>query len=115
MDKGTKTRQKCANACKKRVGCVAFDLCPVEKAGDKADAAKGELQCNLYGHPEVVPASAVPGNCYALIGAEAVASEDEGHEKAAKRPIIDDGALDKLTTKGEESFSLRKQTRGFEM
>lgn len=79
---------------------MAFDLCPVEKTGDKADAAKGELQCNLYGHPEVVPASSVPGNCYGLLGAEAAASDEEGHEKA-KRPIIDDGALDKLTTKGK--------------
>ena len=40
MDKGTKTRQKCANVCKKRPGCVAFDLSPPDSTADKEDVKK---------------------------------------------------------------------------
>ena len=68
VDKGSKTRQKCANACKKRPGCVAFDLSPPSANEDKEDVAKGEMQCNLYGHADPSPASALKGNCYSLTG-----------------------------------------------
>ena len=40
VDKGTKTRQKCANVCKKRPGCVAFDLSPPDSTADKEDVKK---------------------------------------------------------------------------
>ena len=73
MDKGTKKRQICANACKSRKGCVAFDLSPADSSvKDKEDIAKGEMQCHLYGHADVVPASALKGNCYSLLGAQVI-------------------------------------------
>ena len=49
MDKGTKNRQKCANACKKRVGCVAFDLSPPDNsAADKEDVEKVRFKIDIY-------------------------------------------------------------------
>ena len=41
---------------------------------DKEDIAKGEMQCNLYGHADPVPASALKGNCYSLSGAQVIES-----------------------------------------
>ena len=35
VDKGTKTRQICANSCRNRKGCVAFDLSPPADKEDK--------------------------------------------------------------------------------
>ena len=48
--KGPQSLQDCANSCKKKPGCVAFDLSP------PADAKK-RLHCNLYGHKDPQPAS----------------------------------------------------------
>ena len=42
VDKGTKKRQVCANACRARKGCVAFDLSPADSSiKDKEDISKG--------------------------------------------------------------------------
>ena len=32
----------------------------------------GEMQCYLYGHADVEPASGLKGNCYSLSGAEVI-------------------------------------------
>jgi hypothetical protein len=101
VDKGTKSRTKCAKACQKRKGCVAFDLSPPDDQDDHEDAALGELQCNLYGHDNIIPASAVAGNCYSLVGAVIVPDNAGGHTEV-KKVIIDDGSLDKLTKTGEK-------------
>ena len=52
--KGKLTLDQCGNACLKHGECTAFDVKPI---GQKMD-------CILYGHSNVVPASGVPGNCY---------------------------------------------------
>ena len=101
VDKGTKTRQVCANACKKRLGCVAFDLSPPEASEDKDDIAMGELQCNLFGHSDIIAASALKGNCYRLTGAEVVLEDASApHAVDQEVKIVDDGSLDKLRSKG---------------
>jgi hypothetical protein len=51
--KGHQGLQDCANLCKKRHGCVAFDLSP------PADEKNREL-CHLYGHRDPQPASGNP-------------------------------------------------------
>ena len=56
--KGYKTAQDCAEACAKRKGCTAFDV-----SNTQADKT---MDCVLYGHKRVAPASGVPGTCYIL-------------------------------------------------
>jgi hypothetical protein len=47
---------------------------------DKEDIAKGEMQCNLYGHADPIPASALKGNCYSLSGAQIIEDLSEVKE-----------------------------------
>ena len=106
VDKGTKIRQKCANACKNRKGCVAFDLSPPEANEDKEDVKKGELQCNLFGHAEIIPATALKGNCYRLSGAEPIIEKTEDSKATETiKKVINDGSLAKLP-KTDEDFDL---------
>ena len=63
MELYTALPRTCAEHCAKKRGCRAFDL-----SNQQED---GRLDCALYGHAKVVPASGVPGNCY-------VVSEVEG-------------------------------------
>ena len=49
---GQKTLLHCGNACAYTLGCTAFDVRP-------NDAKK--LDCNLFSHSNVEPASGVPG------------------------------------------------------
>ena len=63
---------------------------------------QGELQCNLFGHDDIIPATALKGNCYRLLGAVVIPLEVEVKEQV-KKVIIDDGSLDKLTSKGNFS------------
>ena len=56
-DKQRRTAKECYAACKQAVGCTAFDT----------SAAKGKtVQCYLYGHSEVSPASSFHGQCYRM-------------------------------------------------
>ena len=48
------------------------------------------------------------GNCYRLIGAEVIVEEHTAEAKEVKKVIIDDGALDKLTTKDEDFIMVGK-------
>ena len=41
---------------------MAFDLSPPDAKEDKEDVNKGEMNCNLFGHAEVIPASSLRGN-----------------------------------------------------
>ncbi len=85
---------------------MAFDLSPSSDPEEREDVAKGEMQCNLYGHANVIPASSLKGNCYRLAGAEVIPDEED-HVKP-KIDVIDDGSLDKLRSKGGETcFCLR--------
>merc|ERR1719225_2539987 len=55
MVMGQKTLLNCGNACAYTLGCTAFDV-------RHNDAKK--LECTLFSHSDVVPASGVPGTCY---------------------------------------------------
>ena len=52
MVMGQKTLMNCGNACAYTLGCTAFDV-------RQNDAKK--LECTLFSHSDVVPASGVPG------------------------------------------------------
>ena len=52
MVMGQKTLLNCGNACAYTLGCTAFDV-------RQNDAKK--LECTLFSHSDVVPASGVPG------------------------------------------------------
>ena len=58
------------------------------------------MQCNLYGHANVEPASGLKGNCYSLSGAQVI--EPVEAVKEGKKVIIDDGSLEKLPSKDED-------------
>ena len=64
MDRFTTLPRTCAEHCAKKRGCRAFDL-----SNQQED---GRLDCALYGHAKVVPASGVPGNCYVVSEVEGV-------------------------------------------
>ncbi len=49
----------CAYECARRPRCTAFDVSGTDKKKDEHD-------CLLYGHRNVIPASAVPGECFTL-------------------------------------------------
>ena len=62
MDLGLKTLPQCAELCSTTQGCTAFDVrAPDEQTGKK----QSSIMCTLYGHPNVIPASGVPADCYA--------------------------------------------------
>ena len=88
--KGFTSARQCAEACAKKKGCTAFDLSDLQ--GDNT------FECALYGHPKVVPASGVPGNCYILSEKEGVVpggmntvvtmeEEDDDEEQELKGPV----------------------------
>lgn len=56
-DKGRRTGKECYAACKQISGCTSFDLSQPGTSGKK-------VQCYLYGHANVVPASGLPGRCF---------------------------------------------------
>ena len=74
--------RQCAHACAARKGCTAFDLSePREVTYCNNFSSKlsinrvqqdGSVECALYGHKKVSPASGVPGNCYVLTEVEGV-------------------------------------------
>ena len=64
MLRGPLAPRTCAEHCAKKRGCRAFDL-----SNQQED---GRLDCALYGHAKVVPASGVPGNCYVVSEVEGV-------------------------------------------
>ena len=59
---GQKTLLHCGNACAYTLGCTAFDVRP-------NDAKK--LDCNLFSHSNVEPASGVPGKYLSSISSHA--------------------------------------------
>ena len=61
--KGLIPPRQCAEECAKKKGCKAFDL---------SNMQENDFDCVLYGHNKIVPASGVPGNCYALSEKEGV-------------------------------------------
>ena len=55
--KGAHTLQECANACKRKLGCVSFDLTPLPEEHHHHHKGGDKHQCQLYGHSHPVPAS----------------------------------------------------------
>ena len=89
--KGVLSPQACAEACARRRGCTAFDL--------SAGGEGGALDCALYGHAKVVPASGVPGSCFVLSDSPgkvpasfgvSVAVEEEEEEEEAELEVKGD-------------------------
>ena len=56
-DKHRRSPKECYAACKQTLGCTAFD---------KSDAKGKTIQCYLYGHSQVSPASGLHGQCYRM-------------------------------------------------
>jgi len=81
--KGQLAPQDCALACAKKKGCTAFDI---------ASMPDGLEECAIYGHKKVLPASGVPGNCYALGKSD---EEDEAEEEPEEEEV-DDGVTHKF-------------------
>ena len=57
--KGQQSLMGCSDLCANTMGCTAFDV--------RAPSGEGvvkKLECTLYSHADVEPASGVPGTCY---------------------------------------------------
>eukprot|EP00095_Tigriopus_kingsejongensis_P011320 maker-scaffold1444_size41037-snap-gene-0.7 protein:Tk11320 transcript:maker-scaffold1444_size41037-snap-gene-0.7-mRNA-1 annotation:"sarcalumenin isoform x2" len=63
--RGSKTLEECGKICLSTQGCTAFHVAP-EKAN--------QIDCILFGHKSVVPASGVPGDCYVVTIEEIIPS-----------------------------------------
>ena len=60
---GIATVSQCGEACGKMQGCTSFDL--RESNEENENSKRSKFICTLYGHENVIPASAVRANCYA--------------------------------------------------
>ena len=70
-DKGSRTPKECYTACKQTTGCTAFDISVPKKNGKK-------VQCFLYGHQHVSPASALEGRCFKMTEIKTQSGDSHG-------------------------------------
>eukprot|EP00096_Caligus_rogercresseyi_P016521 TRINITY_DN920_c0_g1_i3.p1 TRINITY_DN920_c0_g1~~TRINITY_DN920_c0_g1_i3.p1 ORF type:complete len:1395 (-),score=386.10 TRINITY_DN920_c0_g1_i3:125-4309(-) len=76
---GLLSPEACKDICEETKGCTAFDLSP---SGEKKEEEL--FNCYLFGHKDVVPASAVPGNCIAFPEAIPSENDDDDDQKEYK-------------------------------
>ena len=89
--KGLQTLMQCSDLCANTLGCTAFDV----RAPNDAGAVK-KLECTLYAHADVEPASAVPGTCYRVTASfnlqkmkkAATSTPDKPVKKAPKKKYV---------------------------
>ncbi|XP_040570301.1 uncharacterized protein [Lepeophtheirus salmonis] len=72
--KGILMPEECKNECGNTKGCTAFDLSPLDTTAN----AEGKFNCYLFGHKDVIAASAVPGNCF--IFPDAIPNDEENDD-----------------------------------
>jgi len=86
-DKGHRTPKECLAACKQTAGCSAFDLSqPTGKSGKK-------VQCFLYGHTDVRPASGLEGRCLKMTEVKTASGEASGLHLAPNEVRVGDAAI----------------------
>jgi hypothetical protein len=96
-DVGRRTLEGCFRACQKSHGCTAFDLVPKPGGGGKKAKAASDVAkkaCLLYGHSDVRPAWALPGECHIMADPEEEDDEVEPQdlEGSVSVKLIGEGA-----------------------
>ena len=92
-DKGRRSPKECHVACKQTSGCTAFDFSQPDKSGKK-------VNCFLYGHKDVQPASGLEGKCYKMTLVKTASGATHGLQLAPTEVRVGDAAIARKLEEG---------------